>query len=45
MLEPKLVTLIPFHDFQKVEVVFRANEQFRGCVFADSGSADIVMPS
>ena len=45
MLEPKLVTLIHFCDFQKEEVVFRANEQCRGCVLADSGSADLVMPS
>ena len=45
MLEPKLVTLIHFCDFQKEEVVFRANEQCRGCVLADAGSADLVMPS
>ena len=45
MLDPNLVTLIHFHDLQKEEAVFRASEQDRGCVLADSGSGDLVMPS
>lgn len=44
MLDPTIVTLIHFHDFQKEETVFRANKHFRGCVFADPGSTDLVMP-
>lgn len=44
MLDPKLVTLIHFCDFQKEEVVFRANEQCRMCV-GRFWPADLVMPS